>query len=463
MSTVKVAAIDLGATSGRVIAAEVGPDTLRMETVTRFPNGPVKRPSGLHWDLTGLIDASIAGLTQVSDIVSIGVDSWAVDYALFSGSRMVDEPFHYRDERCERGVQSVHSLVPFEELYRRNGLQFLPFNTLYQLATEAPERMNGVDRISLIPDVVTFRLSGADVTERTNASTTGLLGVNGNWDLELMSRLGRNHNRWAPLVDPGTEVGAITADIAATTGLSRGTRVVTVGSHDTASAVVGTPMLTDDCAYISCGTWGLVGLELEAPEISDAAREANFTNEGGVDGRTRFLHNVMGLWLLNECVSQWGADLPSLLAQAAALPAPERLVDPNDPTFSAPGNMPARIVQWCAEHDVPVDDEPAAIARLVVESLAQAFAEAVHTASSLARKPVSTIHLTGGGSLNALLCQRTADRAGLPVVAGPVEATAIGNVMVQARTAGIIGSLEEIRATIATTTDTIEYTPTTKG
>ncbi|WP_307041567.1 rhamnulokinase [Agromyces ramosus] len=460
-----VAAVDLGATSGRVILGRVDQraGTLELDHVARFPNGPVRLASGLHWDLTGLYRDLTGGLAEAfrrdPAVSSIGVDSWAVDYALLRGGRVLGEPFHYRDERTAAGVDAVHATVPFDELYRRSGLQFLPFNTVYQLAAErdgASGWLDLADSLLLVPDLIGFQLTGSKVAERTNASTTGLVGVeSGEWDDELIEQLGFPASVFAPLVSPGDSLGRLRAAVAAELGAPAGIEVVAVGSHDTASAVVAVPMRAEAAAYISCGTWGLVGVELERPVLKDAAREANFTNEGGVDGRVRFLHNVMGLWLLSESVRWWERDgetidLPGLLAAAASVTSPVAVFDANDPRFLTPGDMPARIAEWCVEQGLAAPASRAEFARSIIESLAEAFAGAVRTASILSGVDVETIHVVGGGALNELLCQRTADRSGIPVLAGPVEATAIGNVLVQARAQGFAsGDLESLRALVS--------------
>ncbi|WP_173922672.1 rhamnulokinase family protein [Agromyces sp. Marseille-P2726] len=476
MSGGAVAAVDLGATSGRVILGHVDGRTgsLELEPVARFPNGPVRLASGLHWDLTGLFRDVLNGLAdavrRAPTVASIGVDSWAVDYVLLRGDRVLGEPFHYRDERTATGVDRVHRTVPFAELYHRNGLQFLPFNTLYQLAAEQESPsgcLDAADSLLLVPDAIAFQLSGARLTERTNASTTGLLGVESReWDDDLIERLGFSASLFEPLVSPGETVGGLRAGIAADLAAPSGIELVAVGSHDTASAVVAVPMRAESAAYISCGTWGLVGVELGHPVTSDAARDANFTNEGGVDGRVRFLHNVMGLWLLSESVRWWERsgdpiDLSELLAAAASVTAPVPVFDANDPRFLAPGDLPSRIAEWCVEHEVAAPGTRAEFTRSIIESLAEAFAQAVRTASLLSTVDVETIHIVGGGALNALLCQRTADRSGLPVLAGPVEATAIGNVLVQARAQGFAGGdLESLRSIVASAFPPTRYDPT---
>ncbi|MBD8468021.1 rhamnulokinase [Plantibacter sp. CFBP 8798] len=467
-----VAAVDLGATSGRVMLGHVGPGELRLVPVARFPNTPVRTPDGLHWNILELYRSIIAGLSgaakQEPHLASIGIDSWAVDYGLLRQGRLLGAPFHYRDERTAAGVEAVHGTVPFADLYRVNGLQFLPFNTVYQLATERDAGMLDVaDTALLVPDLIAHWLTGARVAEATNASTTGLVraGEPTRWDAGLLTRLGIPAAVLPPIVQPGDRIGTLLEAVAAEVGLPSSTPVTAIGSHDTASAVVAVPMTTPDAAYISCGTWGLVGVELERPVLTEASRAANFTNEGGVDGRTRFLHNVMGLWLLSESVRTWERggetiDLPGLIAQAAAVDAPVSVFDANDPRFLAPGDLPARIAEFLIEHGRAVPQSRAEFVRCIIESLAQAFADAVHTASELSGVQVRAIHVVGGGSQNTLLCQLTADRAGIPVIAGPVEATALGNVLVQARAVGIIdGDLETLRALVARSFEPTHYEP----
>ncbi|WP_298740559.1 rhamnulokinase family protein [uncultured Microbacterium sp.] len=457
-----VAAVDLGATSGRVIVGCVGPDTLETTTVARFANDPIPLGEDLRWNVLGLYSAALAGLREAfraePAIASIGIDSWAVDYGLLRAGRLLGTPFHYRDERTARGVAAVHAQLPHAELFERNGLQFLPFNTLYQFAAEDPFLMDAADTALMIPDLLGFWLTGSARAELTNASTTGLLRwLDHAWDDSLIERLGVPRGILPPLIAPGERLGALRPEVAASLGGQA--PVVAVGSHDTASAVVAIPMHADAAAYISCGTWGLVGVEVERPVLTPDALAANFTNEGGVDGRVRLLHNVMGLWVLSETVRGWerqeghAIDLPTLLDSAADVPASAVPVfDINDARFLPPGDMPARIDAWCADHGVRAPQSRAEYTRAIVESLAQAFAEATATAGRLGGIDVHTIHIVGGGALNALLCQRTADRAGVPVLAGPVEATALGNVLVQARAAGFVsGSLESLRDLVART------------
>jgi rhamnulokinase len=474
-TTGSVAAVDLGATSGRVMHARVGADTLELAEAARFPNTPVSVWEGdraaLHWNVTGLYASVLDGLGRVARtdpaLAAIGVDAWAVDYGLLRRGRLLGEPYHYRDERTEAGVARVHAVLDPAELYREGGLQFLPFNSLYQLAYDrAQGDLDDVDGFLLIPDLIAYWLTGSVVAERTNASTTGLLARDGSWNTGLIERLGLPRHVFPVLVDAGSAIGPLLPSLASELPFTgAGPTVTAVGSHDTASAVVAVPMDASRAAYISCGTWGLVGVELEQRVVSEEGRAANFTNEGGVDGRIRYLHNVMGLWLLSESLREWQrrglhVTLETLLAEAAELPRPDELFDADDPRFLAPGDLPTRIGDWFAERGLRAPASPAGIVRVIVESLAEAFARTVRLASALSGVPVETIHIVGGGARNALLCQATADRSGLPVLAGPVEATAIGNVLIQARAAGLLsGDLETLRALVARTTHIVRYDP----
>jgi rhamnulokinase len=465
-----VAAVDLGATSGRVVLGHVGGGELRLTDVARFANQPVRTLDGLHWSVLELYRDVVEGLAaatrQEPQLASIGIDSWAVDYGLLRGGRLLGDPYAYRDERNAAAVDIVHGTIGADELYRRNGLQHLPFNTLFQLTAD---RTAGVlelaDAFLLLPDLLGYWLTGSSVAERTNASTTGLVGVeSGAWDADLIERLALRPEIFRPLVDAGTDLGGLAPTAVRGVGATRA-RVSAVGSHDTASAVVAIPATGPDFAYISSGTWSLVGVELERPVLSDASREAGFTNEGGVDGRVRYLHNVMGLWLLTECIRDWERSgetisLATLLEQAGAVTADVPVFDADDEAFLAPGDMPARIAAWLTAHDRPVPASRPELVRSILQSLANAYAAAVRSAARLSGRDVGVVHIVGGGSQNALLCQLTADATGLPVLAGPVEATAIGNVLVQARALGFAsGDLEALRALVVRAFPVTRYDP----
>ena len=458
------AAVDLGAASGRVITGRVAPGGLELREAARFGNEPVALPDGLHWDIAGLYRSVVDGLAAAEradpgTIASAGIDSWAVDYGLLRDGRLLGLPYHYRDGRCAGGVARVHAKVSPAELYERTGLAHLPFNTLYQLAAD-DGLLDAADTVALIPDLLGYWLTGTVTAERTNASTTGLLAAaTREWDTGLAGRAGVPARLLPPLTDPGTPAGRTRDAVSQRVG--RPLSVVTVGSHDTASAVAAVPAAGRDFAYISCGTWGLVGLELDEPVLTPAARAANFTNEGGVDGRTRFLRNVTGLWLLSQSLRSWDEPgLTGLLEAAAAVPGPVPLFDVDDPRFLAPGDIPARIDAWFAERDAKGPRTRPEYARSIVESLAQAFAGTVAEAARLAGRTPGVIHLVGGGARNALLCQATADRSGLPVLAGPAETTAIGNILVQARASGAVaGGLEDLRALVAAAFPPRRYEP----
>ncbi|MGY4859073.1 rhamnulokinase [Cryobacterium sp. AP23] len=472
-----VAAVDLGASSGRVMLGEVGPNRLELHSVARFPNNPVRTVDGLHWNILELYRNALLGLQaavrESPGLASVGIDSWAVDYALLRGDRMLGTPFHYRDDRTAAGASATHALVPPAELYSQNGLQVLPFNTLYQLAADRSTGDLAVaDGLLLIPDLLGFWLTGRRVAECSNASTTGLLhagtGADARWNDALISRLGLPRGLFPELVSAGESIGPLLPGVAAELGSPR-LELVAVGSHDTASAVVAVPMLTDDCAYISSGTWSLVGVELPAPVLTEASRAANFTNEGGVDGRVRYLRNVMGLWLLSESIRGWERDgepidLAALLAEAAALPGPGLLFDVDNARFLAPGDVPARIEAYFQEHGRRPPGSRAELVRSIVESLAAAYARTLRTITELSGRTIRTVHIVGGGSQNELLCRLTADYTGLPVLAGPVEATAIGNVLVQARAQGFVtGSLESLRDLVRRAYPPRSYQPSPSG
>ena len=467
MSAGRFAAVDLGASSGRVVLAEVGAERLAVAGVHRFPNRALRLPDGLHWDVLALYGSVLDGLRLAGSgagLTSIGIDTWAVDYALLDADgALLGNPYHYRDGRNGPAAEAVHRSRGHEELYELNGLQFLPFNTLYQLAAaEGSAQLAAARTLLLVPDLLAHWLTGAVGAEITNASTTGLLDVRTRtWSHELCDLVGLEPSLLPPLRQPGEQLGTLLPHVCEETGLAGSTPVVAVGSHDTASAVVAVPMSREDAAYISLGTWGLVGVELEKPVLTEESRQAGFTNELGVDGRVRYLHNVMGLWLLQECLRTWGRDdLPQLLNQAAQLPSGGPRFDVDDPRFLPPGDMPSRIATAVAESGREPPQQVHAVVRCVVDSLVAALADTLAAAARLSARQIGVVHVVGGGAQNALLCQLLSDETGLPVVAGPVEATALGNVLVQARAAGTLaGSLESLRDLVLRTHPPTTYSP----
>jgi rhamnulokinase len=446
----RIVAVDLGASSGRVMAARVDVEALDLIEVQRFNNVPVPVAGTLHWDILRLYRGVLDGLRAAGDdIASIGIDTWGVDYGLLDADgALLGNPVHYRDSRTD----GVKVDVDAAELYRITGTQYLPFNTIYQLiAAAGTAQLAAACDLLLIPDLLGYWLTGVKAAELTNASTTQLLDVRtGRWADELIGRAGIARRIFPDVVQSGDRLGETTT----------GVPVIAVGSHDTASAVAGVPARDDRFAYISCGTWSLVGVELDRPVLSDDSRTANFTNELGVDGTVRYLRNVMGLWLLQECLRSWrDADLPGLLAEAARLPAATSVVDADDPDFLPPGDMPTRIAAACRRLGQPVPATPAQVVRCIVDSLALAHRAAIQDAQRLSGVDVDVVHIVGGGSRNELLCQATADACGLPVEAGPVEATALGNVLVQARALGLVGDMPAMRRLVRTTQEIRRYEP----
>ncbi|MEV6798410.1 rhamnulokinase family protein [Micromonospora rifamycinica] len=459
-AVVDVAAVDLGASSGRVIVGHLGAGRMTLTEAYRFPNVPVRVGGTLHWDILGLWRGVLDGLRAAGPVASIGVDSWAVDYGLLDAAgALLGNPVHYRDARTEGVAERVAGRVGEERLYATTGLQRLPFNTLYQLVAAAgTPQLDTADRLLLIPDLITYWLTGRLGAELTNASTTQLYDLSRRaWATDLMAEVGIPATLFPPLHAPGVRIGPVRPDLE----LPGTPQVVAVASHDTASAVVGVPATGERFAYLSCGTWSLAGVELDTPVLTEASRRANFTNEVGIDGTIRYLRNVMGLWLLQESLRTWGtADLPDLLRRAADEPALRSVVDPDDPVFLPPGDMPGRIAEACRQTGEPVPDSRAATVRCVLDSLALAHRRVVRQAQELSGRQVDTVHLVGGGARNELLCQLTADACGLPVVAGPVEATALGNILVQARAAGAVrGDLPALRALLRETQHLVRYDP----
>ncbi|GAC1369545.1 MAG: rhamnulokinase family protein [Pseudarthrobacter sp.] len=476
------AAVDIGASSGRVILGRVNDGsasgskpTVELEIIHRFPNGVVEFAGGLHWDFDFLFGAVLEGLSLTAKvaaarretITSIGIDTWAVDYGLVNtAGQLVAPPFSYRDGRSRAAIARVHQKLDPATLYRTTGLQFLQFNTIYQLATE--KNLEGLQAL-LIPDLIAFMLTGQRRTEATNASTTGLFDAGaGEWATEFFTALDLRQDLFPQLIQPGDTVGGLLPHIAEQLRLPQDTKVVAVGSHDTASAVVAVPARDGNFAYISSGTWSLVGLELKHPVLTEASRQANFTNERGVDGTIRYLRNMGGLWLLSECQRAWAQEgftpeLEDLLEAAAGLPPGGPLINADDPGFIAPGNMPDRIRSAVLNAGSDLSGGPAATVRCILDSLAAGYARTISDAERLAGYSVDDIHIVGGGSQNGLLSQLTANATGKRVFAGPVEATALGNILIQARSANrVMGTLTDLRRLLATAQDTaMTYLPAT--
>jgi rhamnulokinase len=465
--------VDLGAGSGRAFLGRFdGPGPL-LEEVRRFHYEPVREGGHLRWEMARILgevrEAVLAAgriaVARRERLVSVGACGWGVDYGLVDqAGALVEDPVCYRDARTEGALEAVTRVVPREEIFRRTGLQFLPFNTLYQL--DAHRRAGlpaAAARLLMIPDLCHASLSGRATGEYTNASTTQMLSLaTRDWDRELVARVGLPESLLPSLEQPAADLGPLEPALAPRAGLAD-TRVVLPATHDTASAVVGTP-LAPGWAYVSSGTWSLVGVERTSALTDPAVARANFTNEGGAFATIRFLKNVMGLWILEQCRREWAAagwhhSIADLTAAVAARPGPIVLIDPDDARLLAPASMLAALRTVLAETGARVDDEPAALAKVVLDSLASRYAQVVQLIETLTGASVPGIHIVGGGSLNAYLNQATADAAGRPVLAGPVEATALGNVIVQAIAAGCFTTLAEARRHVGAATRCRSFLP----
>ncbi len=448
------AAVDLGGSSGRVTVGELVDSKISLTEVHRFKHEPVQTATGLYWDWPFIVDQITAGLAaakKLGQITSVGVDSWAVDYGLINANgEVIGQPHCYRDGRTDGLMAKLKNDLGVDYIYSRTGIQFIFFNTMYQLFAEKSSNIySQADKFLMVPDLVNYLLCGSISTEITNASTTQLLNVRSHdWDWEMIEKLGIKKDLFPKINKPGKQMGVITGH-----GSLDGIKVISVGSHDTASAVAGTPLSTQkDSAYISSGTWSLVGLELDKPVTDKTAMEFNITNEMGVEDRIRFIKNVAGMWLLEESLDYWAArgekyTAAQLAAEAAVLPR-GAVIDANDPRFEKPGAMPERIAALCQESNQAVPTTPAEYARCIFDSLADAYVKVIDQLQKAANVKINSINIVGGGSANKLLNQLTANATGKTVYAGPVEATVLGNLIAQMQADGVITSLDHGRELI---------------
>jgi rhamnulokinase len=459
-------AVDLGAESGRVVRGTLDDGRLTVEEVHRFANRPVALPDGLHWDVLTLFAELSAGLaTAPEGATSVGIDAWGNDFALLRpDGGLVCSPWHYRDRRTEGVTARLLARAGAAELYRATGTPLLPINTATQLvAMEDSPLLDEADRLAMLPDLFAYWLTGEHLTDQTIASTSQLMDVSTRtWSHEVIERLGVPPRLFkGEVVPPGTPIGPISAAGVAGAALS-GVPAITVAGHDTASAVAAIPA-TAPFGYVSSGTWSLVGLELPGPVLTEEARLAGFSNEAGVAGTVRFLRNGTGLWLLQRCRAAWQRQAPvsygELTAAAARMPGFRALFDPDDPTFLWEGDMPARIAEVCRVHGQPVPVDPAAMVRSILDSLACKCRWTLERAEALSGQSAEVVHVVGGGAANPTLCQLIADVTGRPVLAGPVEATAIGNLLVQAWASGELGSLGDLRAVVRRSTPPRVFEP----
>ena len=466
------AAIDLGAQSGRVAVGRFDGERLTVSEVHRFPNVPVRTRNTLNWDILRLYqdvtDGLRAAAREAGRVNSVAADSWAVDFGLLDqNGRLLQNPVHYRDDRRARAVEGVLAEVPARDLYERTGIQLIPINTVFELGAMAAERdpaLEAAETLLLIPDLMHYWLCGARTSELTNATTTQCFDPRaGTWAVDVLERLDVPTRLLPDVVQPGTKLERLSDRVGDDTRLG-GAVVVAAATHDTGSAVAAVPFRRPGSAFISAGTWSLVGLEVQQPVISDASFAANLTNEGGVGSTFRLLRNVTGLWLLHECRRAWAREghdysFDQLVALAKEAPALRSLIEPNDPAFSDQGDMPARVRAFCAHTGQPEPVEPGAVVRCILESLALKHAQTIDVLASVTGTVPEEIHLVGGGSRNELLCRWTAGAAGLPVLAGPAEATLLGNFLVQAMSLGELASIDEGREIVRTSFAPTIYEP----
>lgn len=466
-------AIDLGASSGRGIVGSFDGKRLTLTENHRFSNDPVNLCGRMVWDIPRIfheIKQSI-GKTVLdgNEVSSIGIDTWGVDYGLLDkNGQLLGNPVHYRDLRTQGAQSLIGDKVSPEELYRVGGIQDLDFNTIYQLAVdvaESPERMAIARRMLNIPDLLNYFLTGVMANEYTVLSTGALLDARRRdyaWD--LLDRVGIPRQLFGPVTAPGTDLGPILAQVRGEVGRIDA-HVLTVASHDTASAVIAVPTQEDDFLYISSGTWSLMGTELSEPLISEESRRANFTNEGGACGTIRFLKNIMGLWIIQESRRQWkreGKDysFAQMEAWAKESPAFRSLIDVDAPDFASPGDMPGKIRDYCRRTEQPIPETVGEVVRCIYESLALKYRSVAERVMRLRGRRASVIHVVGGGTKDCFLSQLTADACGIPVCAGPEEATAIGNLLQQLMSCGEISGLRDARALVAASFETKHYEPT---
>lgn len=472
-------AVDLGASGGRVLAGAFNGDKLALSEIHRFANGPVDVVGRLHWDLLGLWGHVTDGLRKAAEqhkgaVKSVAVDTWGVDYALLGpGDELLGNPYHYRDRRTDGIMERALQIVPQREVFAQTGLQFMGINTLYQVYASRLANspvLAAAERFLMMPDVFHWLLTGVKSNERTNASTTQFYNPQtGTWARDLFDKLGIPTKMLAELIDPCTKLGPLRKAVAEDTNLP-GVEVVAPGTHDTASAVLAVPAASrpgarPDWCYVSSGTWALMGVETPKPVINDRCAALNFTNEGGIGGTTRLLKNITGLWIVQECRRIWqrqGQDhsWDSLAQQATAAKPLVSLINPDHADFATPGDMPQAIREFCRRTGQPVPESVGQVVRAALEGVALKSRWVLAGLEELVGGRIETVHIVGGGTQNKLLCQLTADACGRRALAGPVEATAIGNVLAQLMATGAIGSMADARQVVARSFPLAEFTPT---
>ena len=466
-------AVDLGATSGRTILGSLQNGKLEQEELTRFANPIIQLGRHFYWDIYALYNEIVRGLKTAADrrveLTSVGIDTWGVDFVCVGkDGHLLRNPYSYRDPHTEGAMEAYFQRIPKEKVYEKTGIQFMNFNSLFQLSAmqqAGDSALQAADKILFVPDALMYMLTGEAVCEYTILSTSQMLDPRtGRIDKELIAAVGLTEDRFGRYVNPGEVVGTLSPEVQKMTGLGA-VPVVAVAGHDTGSAVAAVPAQDPDYAYLSCGTWSLLGIETRNAIINEDSFRYNFTNEGGIEGTTRFLKNICGMWLLERCRKEWTnapANVNEVNAQAMTAPAFRSFINPDDPSFANPESMVEAIREFCRRTGQPVPATYQETARCIFESLALRYRQVVECLRGFAPFPIRRLHVIGGGTYNRHLMQMAADSIGIPVITGPVEGTAIGNIMMQAKAAGLVGDMYEMRRIIADSIEMNTYMPADK-
>ena len=469
-------AVDLGATSGRVILGVFDGSQISMQELSRFKYPMLPLNGHLYWNLPYIYWEILEGMKKCARVLkesehenlklsSIGIDTWGCDIAYFhKDGSLSGLPYCYRDAHTVGAIDKFSEKMPKDKVYEKTGIQFMDFNTVFQLFTikkNSPDVIDSADKILFIPDALSYMLTGKAVTEYTVASTSQMLNpTTGDLDIEILETLGIPRSKFGPIVNPGEVIGVLTKQVGEFTGLEE-VPVIAVAGHDTASAVIAVPTPDNDYAYLSCGTWSLLGIESNEAIINDKSREYNFTNEGGIDGTTRFLKNICGLWLFEKCREEF-KDAPTDIAALSALfmqSSCDSVINPDDPSFAHPQSMIKAIKEYCEKTGQKIPSSPADFIKVIYRSLAKRYKTVLDWLNELSPKEIKRLHVIGGGSQNQYMMQHTADETGLPVIAGPAECTALGNLLVQLKASGRVKSLADMRKVAVNSTETKTYLP----
>jgi len=467
-------AVDFGAESGRALLGVIRNNRLELREIHRFPNGPVATLGHMHWDVLRQFQDVKHGLKialqeTAGALDGVGVDTWGVDFGLIGeDGELLAVPWHYRDSRTDGMMEEVFKIVPREEVFERTGIQFMQLNTLFQLFAMVKSNSTALKHASkmlMMPDLFHYWLTGVGVSEFSIATTSQCYDPRlGGWAKDMLEKLGIPSGIMPEIVPPGSTIGPLHESLVTEFGMGKDLPVIAPAAHDTGCAVASVPATGDGHAYLSSGTWSLMGVELDKPLISKASYENNYTNEGGVGGKIRFLKNIVGLWIVQECRRTWLAageevsygDLADMAAESEGFVS---LINPDASVFLSPGDMPQRVREYCRDTDQEIPTTMGEVVRCVLDSLALRYRATVETLDEMLGKRLDPIHIVGGGTQNKLLCQLTADATGRTAIAGPIEATAIGNVLVQAMARGYVASLAEAREIVRNSFDLITYNP----